>query len=135
MIKDNPRITKKEQGLIKGSLRRVFSRSEIRLAAIAKVALTGHRDANRPRVTKWSLCPACNKKIPTYKMAVDHILPLIPVDTSLEFMTWDEVVNRLWCVVENLNAICPDCHDKKTALERKARTANKREAKKSKKNT
>lgn len=126
---NNPRISKKEQGLIKGALRRVFSRSDLRRSVLAR-STTPYADSTRPRVKKWSLCPICDRKSPTYKFAVDHIEPLIPTHLSLEDMSWDEIINRLWCEENNLQAICPICHDTKTAKERKERTLNKKGKKK-----
>jgi 5-methylcytosine-specific restriction endonuclease McrA len=116
----NPRITKKEQGLLKGALRRVFSRSELRRAVI-DAALVEYSDPSRPRVKKWCRCAIC--KLPEAKsyVAVDHISPVIPLDRSFEEMSIDEVVNRLWCLLDNLQVLCETCHDDKTAEERKAR--------------
>ena len=121
----NPRITLKERGLIKGALRRVFSRSELRKQALAKSLVT-HHDPKRKRVTKWSKCPVCEQFVPTYLLEVDHILPVIPVDSSLAEMAWDVLVDNIWCVVDNLVAICKDCHKAKTKFEQKARRAYKK---------
>lgn len=126
---NNPRITKKERGLLKGAMRRVFSRSELRQKVIA-TADVEHHDPARPRVKKWSKCPICRQLTPRYLMAVDHLDPVIPVNTSFEEMSLDTVVDRLWCEEHNLQPICPICHDQKSALERKLRTKNKKGKKK-----
>lgn len=124
----NPRITKKEHGLLKGAVRRVFSRSELR-RKVMDAAEVKHSDPKHPRVTKWVICAVCNKPTPKYKAACDHVLPVIPVDTAFEDMLIDTVVDRLWCEEHNLQAICKDCHDVKTKAERKERTANKKRKK------
>ena len=121
----NPRITPKERNLIKGAVRRVFSRSELRLALIEKSRIQYH-DAARPRVTKWSMCKACNKPTPTYLMQVDHVDPIVPIDQTLEDMTWDEVIDRVWCSPHNLNPLCKTCHLIKSKLEAKLRRASKK---------
>lgn len=113
-------ITKKERGLIKGGIRRVFSRSELRKSVIDG-SRRNYTDGNRPRVKKWSACPDCDKFIPTYQMEVDHVDPIVPINMSLESMTWDEIVNRIWCDPKNLRAICKDCHKIKTKVETKQR--------------
>lgn len=118
-------ITKKERGLIKGSIRRVFSRSELRKSVIDR-SRRNYTDANRPRVKKWSACLDCDKFIPTYQMEVDHVDPIVPITMSLESMTWDEIVNRIWCDPKNLRAICRDCHKQKTKLETKKRALNRK---------
>lgn len=127
----NSRITKKERALLKGAIRRVFSRSELRLRVMAKAEIT-HSDSSRPRVKKWIRCETCNQPAAKYECAVDHILPVIPLDKSFEEMSLEEVVDNMWCLEDNLQAICPSCHDEKTKVERKIRTTNKK-SKRSKK--
>lgn len=117
---NNPRITNKERGLIKGSLRRVFSRSELRQQVVAASRIEYH-DPNRPRVKKWSRCELCKELTPTYLIAADHILPLIPLNSSLNEMSWDELVDRLWCDASNLQAVCVTCHKAKSKQEMKQR--------------
>jgi 5-methylcytosine-specific restriction endonuclease McrA len=117
---NNPRITKKERNLIKGAIRRVFSRSEIRKKVVA-AAIVAHIDLTRPRVKSWCVCGGCKNFIPKSYMEVDHISPVVPYEKSLETMTWDELVDNLWCEERNLQAICSDCHDEKTKAERKMR--------------
>jgi 5-methylcytosine-specific restriction endonuclease McrA len=119
---NNPRITKKEHGLLKGALRRVFSRSELR-NSVVKASLVEHLDPNRPRVKKWCLCNICRKPEAKSYVVVDHINPVIPVHTSFEAMSLDEVVDRLWCAINNLQVVCSSCHDEKTKQERKDRKA------------
>lgn len=121
----NPRITKKERGLIKGALRRVFSRSELRQSVVqeSKVEIT---NPERPRVKKWSLCSLCKNPTATYQIEVDHLSPVIPLDKTLEIMSWDELIDRIWCPKENLQGICKDCHKLKTKLEAKQRRSNKK---------
>lgn len=125
---NNPRVTAKERGLIKGAIRRVFSRSELRLAVISE-AIIDHKDPNRPRVTKWCKCAVCRTPTPKYLTQVDHLVPLVPLESSLEEMSWDEVVARTWCDKSNLQAICLTCHKIKSVLESKERRKFKKERK------
>lgn len=121
---NNSRMSKKEQGLLKGAMRRVFSRSDLRRLVLDSRDVL-HTDPSRPRVKKWSICEVCQKIHPKYTMAVDHVVPLVPLDRSLDEMSWDEVVDRLWCESKNLQVICDSCHDSKTSIERKERNKNK----------
>lgn len=121
----NDRITPKERNLLKGAMRRVFSRSDLRRLVLNKVDII-YQDPNRPRVKKWSQCPICNKPTPKYLMQVDHTDPVIPTDRTLETMTWDEVIDRLWCHSENLTPMCEACHSEKTKLEREERKLKKK---------
>lgn len=119
-VKLNPRITKRDRGLIKGALRRVFSRSELRNSVIT-ASIVEHRDPERPRVKNWCLCNVCKKPEAKSYCVIDHLEPLIPLDSSFEEMSLDVVVDRLWCDISNLQAICPDCHLTKTKEERSLR--------------
>lgn len=114
----NPRITPKEHGLIKGSLRRVFSRSELRRQALDKVAIE-HTDERRPRVTRWAYCEVCGSVVPAYTLVVDHKVPVVPLDSFMREMAIDDIIDRLWCDPDNLQAICEvPCHLEKTKRER-----------------
>ena len=118
----------KERNLVKGAMRRVFSRSDLRREALEKTRIK-YADAERPRVTKWSYCTICGIIEPTYLMDVDHNLPLVPLDMSLEEMSWDAVVERLWCDISNLNPVCKDCHKAKSKAENKERRLYKKDRK------
>lgn len=101
-------------------MRRVFSRSELRKQALAKHDIQ-FTDINRPRVTKWSFCGECGTITPKYQMQVDHIVPIVSLTETLEDLSWDEVVSRLWCNLDNLMPLCKECHKTKTKLENKQR--------------
>lgn len=118
---NNPRITAKERNLLKGAVRRVFSRSDLR-RAVLEAATIQHFDLSRPRVKKWIQCAVCKQPSARYEAQVDHIDPIVPLHLTLEGMSWDTVVDRTWCEENNLQAICEDpCHKQKTKLEREAR--------------
>ena len=63
-------------------------------------------------------------------MQVDHEVPVIRPGEVLEGLTWDEVVNRLWCDESNLRAICLPCHKLKSKAENTERRKLKKEKKK-----
>ena len=119
----NPRLSKKDRNLIKGAIRRVFSRSALRLAAV-DAAIVEHSDPSRPRVKKWCRCALCKQPEAKSYVEVDHIVPCVPLDRSFEEMSIDEFVDRLWCDAINLQILCGSCHNKKTAAERKDRKLN-----------
>lgn len=123
---NNPNMTAKERNLLKGAIRRVFSRSEVRKAALSRceVDITS---LNRPRVKKWCYCYDCERYTPKYLMQVDHLSPIIPVELSLEHIIsddelgWTYLIDSTWCDPKNLIAKCIDCHKIKTKLENKKR--------------
>jgi 5-methylcytosine-specific restriction endonuclease McrA len=125
----NKRVTAKERNLIKGAIRRVFSRSELRRRIVDLTVMEGYSDPTRKRVKTWCLCPVCKVPTPKSYMQVDHIDPIIPLNRSFEEMSLDEVVDRIWCEENNLQALCETCHDKKTKAENAERRKN-RKAKK-----
>jgi 5-methylcytosine-specific restriction endonuclease McrA len=116
---NNPK-NPKERNLLKGAMRRVFSRSDLRRKALEKHDID-YQDPERPRVTKWSFCGECGVIEPRYKMEVDHVSPVIKLDEALEDLTWDQLVDRLWCDEANLKPICKECHKRKSKAENKER--------------
>lgn len=73
------------------------------------------------------IVPASTKDPETGKriknIVVDHINPIIDPHTG--FTTWDDVINRMFCEDDNLQALCYSCHKQKTDKE-KAITAERR---------
>lgn len=130
MSRSNPRITKKERALIKGCIRRTFSRSELRRKILDACQVKNYYDPSRKRVSRWGRCSGCQEMIPLYLMEVDHHLPIVPVDSSFEEMDLDAVVDNTWCDERNLKPLCEACHNVKTQAENKERRRFKKEAKK-----
>lgn len=108
----------------------MFSRSEARRNVLDKSVLIGYTDLSRPKVKTWCKCAVCGKPEAKSYMEVDHIDPIIPVDSALEDMSWDQVIDRIWCEPENLQVVCESCHKEKTKAERKQRTLNRKGKKK-----
>jgi len=113
-------MTAKERNLLKGAVRRVFSRSDLR-RAVVDAARIKHTDPERPRVKKWGRCAECKQPTAAYQMQIDHISPIVPIHLTLADMSWDTVVDRTWCVEANLQALCIPCHKEKSKHERKER--------------
>lgn len=107
-------------------MRRAFSRSELHKKALERSIIKEYGDPNRKRVTKWSKCNECGKMEPTYLMELDHSEPVIPIDTSFEDMSLDDVVDRLWCDESLLKPLCHECH----LLKSKSENAERRRLKK-----
>lgn len=123
----NSKLSPKERGLIKGALRRVFARSDLHREMVQASIMQGYVDAARPRVKKWSICSACAQPVPTYLCDLDHNLPVVPLTKSLEEMSCDELIDRLWCDKMGLRIICRPCHKEKSRAENKIRREFKKE--------
>lgn len=121
----NERITDKEWNLIKGGMRRVFCRAEIRKLVLNRAEVV-HSDPSRPRVKKWCRCAGCKTIVPKYTCDVDHIEPVIPIGRHMKDMEIGEVVDRIWCVESNLQVLCEVCHNEKSKKERKERSEAKK---------
>lgn len=70
-------------------------------------------------------CNSCKEIVPpTVKTGkkrqknvfVDHIVPIVNPETG--FTSWDEFIENLFCEKDNLQLLCKECHDKKSAEER-----------------
>lgn len=120
----------KERNLLKGALRRLFGRSDLRRNAIDKAIVKGYSDPKRKAVKFWVQCEECKKMEAKSNVQVDHKIPLVPIDKTLEDMSWDEVVDRLWCDEENLQILCKPCHKGKTKTENAERRLFKKGGKK-----
>lgn len=123
----NPRVTNKERGLLKGAIRRVFGRSDLRRSVIDSAVINGYKDPKRKAVKFWVKCTSCGKMEAKSNVQVDHVDPVIPINSSFDEMTLDEVVNRMWCDLKNLAIVCKPCHTLKSKAETKERARIKRE--------
>jgi len=64
------------------------------------------------KLCKLHRCAMCRQLFPQNAIKADHVLPV--VDPKVGFVSWDEYINRMFCEVENFQALCGPCHDKKT---------------------
>ena len=65
-------------------------------------------------------CAVCGEM--AKKVDIDHINPVGPAPGSrnaTDDYTWDELISRLFCGVDNLRALCKPCHKVVTAAQRK----------------
>lgn len=62
-----------------------------------------------------------DKDIHMEKMDMDHISPVVAVDTVEH--DWNVFFERLFCPEENWRGLCKECHKKKTGAEQKVRLA------------
>jgi 5-methylcytosine-specific restriction endonuclease McrA len=72
-------------------------------------------------------CESCEKIYKQLELQIDHLEPVIDVKTG--FIDWNTYISRLFCDSKGLQALCKECHNKKTLHENQKR----REIKKSKK--
>lgn len=66
------------------------------------------------------------KKKRVKNIAVDHIKPI--VDTATGFTSWDDVIEGMFCELDNLQLLCKKCHDIKCAEEAQERKESKNDS-------
>ena len=86
-------------------------------------------DETGPRGGARYRCAECGGSFPATKTQIDHLEPVIPLDTPAKEMSFDEIINRMWCPIDNLQCVCVECHKIKS----KAENAERRRIKKEKK--
>lgn len=121
-------LTNKERNLLKGTINRLFSQSGIRewARAFSKIE---YYDPMRPRVKNWSECAHCSKPTPEYETDIDHKIPRVPVDSNFADMPIQSYIDRTWCEIELLQALCQSCHTQKSSHENVERRLNKKKRK------
>lgn len=101
-----------------------FIRSQLRQGTRKWAPIT--ETLKRARVSRGLyLCASCKQEVaPTYRegrkrvnnVFVDHIRPITSPETG--FTTWDELIENMFCEMDNLQLLCKDCHDVKTQQEK-----------------
>lgn len=117
-----------QNAVIRGAIRRVFSRSPVKIDVLMKVRREVPRilkDGSRGKKDCVQYqCNVCKNWIGSTKVEVDHVAPVIELNEK-GFVDWNLFVERLFCGPENLQVICDFCHDKKTHEEQLKRQAAK----------
>lgn len=112
-------LDRKTLTLIESAIRKSFKTSiEYKVFLHNKmVASLGPRGGRR-----WA-CNSCKKMIDENNIKVDHINPVVPVNTNRVSMTLRELYERTYCSIENLQIMCSVCHNIKSAEEAKQRAS------------
>ena len=72
-----------------------------------------------------SLPPKKGNKKRINNAVVDHISPVI--DPNIGFVSWDSVINRMFCEEDGLQVLCHLCHTRKSMDEREIKKNAKRD--------
>ncbi len=117
------------RGFIRQSLRKLWFRHPVHLAARERAVVrrepwmkkdgTPRTRKGKPLFLKFYQCNRCKGEFKGSQIQIDHIKPIGPAPGarySDDKSSWDEVVTRMLYVdVNDLQALCVDCHKIKTA--------------------
>lgn len=111
---------------IKGALRQASNRwpPKYKVKTEARVERGKYKCAGYNReahIVDASLPPIKGNKRRINNAVVDHIEPVVPLTG---FISWDDIIERMFCEVDGLQVLCYDCHNKKTREERQKRNAS-----------
>lgn len=85
----------------------------------------GNFKNGNPKIKVMYKCNICTKIVGRDEIHIDHIKPVVDLDG---FNTWDDYINSLFCDVSNLQAICEECHAKKSLKENQQRALNRKKS-------
>lgn len=83
--------------------------------AIVKAKARRPYQGNRKRQKFEYQCNACKGWFPEKKINIDHIVPAGTLSCAADLPGF---VERLFCETDNLQCLCEDCHNEKTANEK-----------------
>lgn len=109
---------------ITGVLRSGFRKFPAKYETLKAASVGKKLNPKTKRMSEHYLCASCNKEFPGKEVQCDHIEAV--VDPVEGFVDWDVYIKRMFCSKDNLQILCSDCHDKKSAEERKVRNGNKK---------
>ena len=110
--------SKLKSWLISG-LRRMTMRYPPRNEALRAAKTEKKINEKTGRMAQHYRCAGCLQEFPLSKMRADHIEPVVCPHKG--FVDWNTYIERMFCVKENLQAICIGCHKMKSDEEKEKR--------------
>ena len=101
---------------IKSALRSASQRWPPKFNALADAKKGKRINLASGRLAEHYACAVCKNEFPAKEIQVDHIHPVI--DPTRGFISWDEVVKRMFCEKGDFQILCRQCHSKKSTVER-----------------
>lgn len=119
-------LCKSDSYLIYKNARYIFNQSSLYYQAYQRQLshLKGVRGGRK------YICASCKKSFVKKNTQLDHKEPVIEIGKSSSDYTWYELVSRVFCDIDNLEVLCKNCHNKKSAKEAEERAKIRRERKK-----
>ena len=111
----------RRKAFITSVLRGGFRRYPAKYEALQEACVGVQLNPKTGRMAKHYYCTMCKIAYPAKDVQVDHKSPVVPLTG---FTTWDSFINRLYCLLDNLQVLCKECHKLKSSGERKKRKKN-----------
>ena len=112
-----------ESSCVVRGIRDAFKRSKRYQLAMKKARTTKERTNKDGSISKkpdvYFKCNMCGKLYKRKEVQLDHIQPVIPIQTTLKNLTLDEYIDNIY--KHDLQVLCKTCHKSKTKEERKLR--------------
>lgn len=113
----------KLQSFIKGVLRKGSTRWPPKYEVLNAAKRGKAINAESGRLAEHYQCAECMQLFPAKLVVVDHISPVVPLTG---FISWDDVIDRMFCSADGLQVLCKTCHGVKSKAENAERRENKK---------
>lgn len=104
---------------IKSALRSASQRWPPKFEAMNEACIGAQKNKKTGRLAKHYKCNNCKKAFPATDIQLDHINPVVDPDKG--FVTWDELIIRMFCERDGYQVLCKPCHQEKSAKEKTLR--------------
>jgi hypothetical protein len=106
----------KFNSFIKSALRAASRRWPPKYETLNDAYVDRRTNVKSGKLAKHYLCAKCGGFFPAADVQVDHIEAVI--DPTVGFVSWDEVIARMFCEKDGLQVLCTCCHKIKTGEEK-----------------
>lgn len=103
---------------IKSALRSASVRWPPKYTVLSEACVGTQLNPKSGRMAKHFKCNRCKGDFPAKEVEVNHIIPVIPVTG---FVSWDDVILRMFCEKAGLEVVCKPCHKTITKEENEQR--------------
>lgn len=103
---------------IKSGLRGMSRRWPPKFECLADACVGTKINKASGRLAKHYECNECHQHFPAKDVAVDHIDPVV---ATTGFVSWDDVIDRMFVEKEGLQVLCKECHKVKCDEEKQQR--------------
>lgn len=106
------------------TLKRVIDAVRKEFSLSIEYAIIKHKGLARevgPRGGRRFICNKCSNIFDENSIKIDHIIPIVPLDSSAAEMGLEMFYNRCRCSADNLQVLCKTCHDLKSKQENEER--------------